>query len=66
MPKKYVRSAKDDENLPEPGQQDDAEGHMFLPNDPTTAGALARGRSADIEREARDRQRQKEVRPNRR
>ncbi len=47
-------------------EEQDAEGHMFLPNDPGTARALAQGRSADIEREARERQRQKEARPNRR
>jgi len=47
-------------------EDEDAEGHMFLPNDPATARSLAQGRSADIERELRDRQRQKEARPNRR
>lgn len=73
----FRRSAKDDaEQQPEgdalyrrgaqPEDGDDAEGHMFLPNDPATARSLAQGRSADIEREMRDRQRQKETRPNRR
>jgi hypothetical protein len=67
------RSNTDDERLdPRPAtpeeapETEDAEGHMFLPSDPGTARALAQGRSADIQREARERQRQKEARPNRR
>jgi hypothetical protein len=49
-----------------PEDEQDAEGHMFLPSDPGTARALAQGRSAEMQREARERQRQKEARPNRR
>jgi hypothetical protein len=67
------RSNTDDERLdPRPATPDEApetedtEGHMFLPSDPGTARALAQGRSADMQREARERQRQKEARPNRR
>lgn len=53
-------------DAPAAGESDDTEGHMFLPNDPATARSLAQGRSADVEREMRDRQRRKEARPNRR
>jgi hypothetical protein len=62
----------DDEKTPEARSgepvepaDEDAEGHMFLPNDPGTARTLSQGRSADVEREMRERQRQKEARPNR-
>ena len=53
------------ENPDEP-QAEDAEGHMFLPHDSGTARNLAQGRSADMERQMKDRQREKEARPNRR
>lgn len=49
----------------EPKQDEDTEGHMFQ-LDPSTSRHLAKSRSADIERELRERQRQKEARPNRR
>jgi hypothetical protein len=49
----------------EPAADDDTEGHMFQP-DLSTSRHLAQSRSAEIERELRDRQRQKEARPNRR
>jgi hypothetical protein len=49
----------------EPKQDEDTEGHMFQP-DLGTSRHLAKARSADIERELRERQRQKEARPNRR
>ena len=55
-----VRRAAD-----EPMKDDDTEGHMFQP-DLGTSRHLAKSRSADIERELRERQRQKEARPNRR
>lgn len=50
----------------EPKQDEDTEGHMFINMDPGTSRHVAKGRSADIEREMRERQRQKEARPNRR
>jgi hypothetical protein len=53
-------------DAPAAEQAEDTEGHMFLPNDPGTARSLAQGRSAEVERHMRDRQRQKEARPNRR
>jgi len=65
---------KDDELKPEgirsrateePQKDEDTEGHMFQP-DLGTSRHLAKSRSADIEREMRERQRQKEARPNRR
>jgi hypothetical protein len=34
---------------------DDAEGHLFLPNDPATARALAGDRAREIDRRVRDR-----------
>ncbi len=49
----------------EPKQDEDTEGHMFQV-DLGTSRHLAKARSADIERELRERQRQKEARPNRR
>lgn len=49
----------------EPKLDEDTEGHMFQP-DLGTSRHLAKSRSADIEREMRERQRQKEARPNRR
>jgi hypothetical protein len=45
--------------------EDDTEGHMML-IDQGASQRLAKSRSAEIERELRDRQRQKEARPNRR
>jgi hypothetical protein len=42
----------------------DTEGHAFLV-DPISSRQIARDRSAEIERAARERQRQKEARPNR-
>lgn len=67
-------SKVDDSNEPQPENDEveggettgDTEGHMFLPHDAGTARSLAQGRSADLERQAKDRQRQKEARPNRR
>jgi hypothetical protein len=50
---------------PKQDEEKDAEGHMFQP-DLGTSRHLAKSRSAEIEREMRDRQRQKEARPNRR
>ena len=68
-----MKLRNNDDQLREPGSEaeqgsesEDTEGHMFLPNDPSTARSLAQGRSADVEREMRERQRQKEARPNRR
>ena len=69
-----MNPGKNDDELREPGagtpdetpESDDTEGHLFLPNDPSTARSLAQGRSAELEREIRERQRQKEARPNRR
>lgn len=59
-------------NQPSPDEEqsvqpegEDTEGHM-LQLDPNTARNLARARSAEIDRDMRDRQRQKEARPNRR
>lgn len=45
---------------------EDTEGHIFTGMDTNTSRHLAKSRSADIEREMRERQRQKEARPNRR
>lgn len=59
-PEGLLRRASD-----EPKQDEDTEGHMFH-LDPSTNRHLAKSRSADIERELRERQRQKEARPNRR
>ena len=59
-PEGLLRRASD-----EPTKDEDTEGHMFQP-DLGTSRHLAKSRSADIEREMRDRQRQKEARPNRR
>ena len=56
--------AKDDEPQ-DPKQVEDTEGHMYQP-DLGTSRHLAKARSADIERELRERQKQKEARPNRR
>ena len=68
-----MKLRNNDDQLREPGsgtdeapESEDTEGHLFLPNDPSTARSLAQGRSADLEREMRERQRQKEARPNRR
>ena len=49
----------------DPKQDEDTEGHMFQP-DLGTSRHLAKARSADIEREMRERKREKEARPNRR
>jgi hypothetical protein len=46
------------------GDETDTEGHVFLV-DPISSRQIARDRSAEIEREARERQRRKEARPNR-
>ncbi len=46
------------------GSGEDTEGHSML-IDPNTAMRLARARSSDLQREARDNQRAKEARPNR-
>ena len=54
----------DEEQSVQP-EGEDTEGHM-LQLDPNTARNLARARSADLDRDLRDRQRQKEARPNRR
>lgn len=47
-----------------PADETDTEGHAFLV-DPISTRQIARDRAADIEREARERQRRKEARPNR-
>lgn len=46
------------------GDESDTEGHAFLV-DPISTRQIARDRAAEIEREARERQRRKEARPNR-
>ncbi|MBA2556971.1 MAG: hypothetical protein H0V12_06445 [Chloroflexi bacterium] len=51
-------------DAPVDSDKSDTEGHAFM-IDPTTARQLSRARSADVERDARDRQRTKEARPNR-
>jgi hypothetical protein len=56
---------RDDLAVDQPTPADDTEGHMFQP-DLGTSRHLAKSRSAEIEREMRERQRQKEARPNRR
>lgn len=43
-----------------PAEQD-VEGHMFMPYDQTTASSLARIRSAEIDRNVRERQRADEA-----
>ena len=40
---------------------EDTEGHMFMPYDNTTASSLARIRSAEIDRNVRERQRANEA-----
>lgn len=69
------RSAKDEQLNPDGAlrqraadepQDADTEGHMFVNLDPNTSRQIAKNRSADIDREVRERQRQKEARPNRR
>lgn len=62
--KDQARPRAQDERLE--ADEQDAEGHMYLPSDHNTAKALAQGRSAEMEREARERRREKESRPNRR
>ncbi len=47
-----------------PTEEQDTEGHGLL-LDPSMARQLDRARSADIDRAARDRRREKEARPNR-
>ncbi|HET7676803.1 MAG TPA: hypothetical protein VFK38_03050 [Candidatus Limnocylindrales bacterium] len=62
-----LTSRPKDEGLtsrPKAAPDDDTEGHAFL-LDPTTARQLARERGASLEREARERARRKEARPNR-
>ena len=49
---------------PQATDDSDTEGHAFLV-DPISSRQIARDRSAEIERAARERQRQKEARPNR-
>jgi hypothetical protein len=51
-------------NDPQATDDTDTEGHAFLV-DPISSRQIARDRSAEIERAARERQRQKEARPNR-
>jgi hypothetical protein len=62
----HVRRIKAQDDVAQEGEDEDTEGHLFLPNDPGTARSLSQGRSSEIEREVRERQRQKEARPNRR
>ena len=60
------RSVAPDDQTERTGKDtgDDTEGHsMFM--DPETALRLARTRSAELQREARNNQRAKEARPNR-
>jgi len=45
----------------DPMTGEDTEGHMFQPADYGTSRHLANSRNAEIEREARDRQRRKEA-----
>ena len=61
----------DDEQTPRTGDADpdgrdeaDTEGHGFLTDAPI-ARQIARDRTSDMERAARERERQKEARPNR-
>lgn len=68
MSKRALNSSEDQptqDGAPVQPEGEDTEGHM-LHLDPNTARNLARARSADVDRELRDRQRQKEARPNRR
>ena len=57
------RSSEDD-LAKKRAEESDTEGHVFLV-DPISSRQIARDRSAEIEREARERQRRKEARPNR-
>lgn len=52
-----------DPGRPEDGA-DDTEGHSLL-IDPTTASGIHRARQQDVDRQARERLRAKEARPNR-
>jgi hypothetical protein len=68
MPRRAVSISEDQptqDGAPVQPEGEDTEGHM-LQLDPNTARNLARARSADVDRDLRDRQRQKEARPNRR
>lgn len=68
MPNRQLQGSEDQPLADQDGVQpedQDTEGHM-LQLDPNTARNLARARSADLDRDMRDRQRQKEARPNRR
>ena len=56
------RNVARDEQADDSGE--DTEGHSML-IDPNTAIRLARSRSSDLQREARENQRAKEARPNR-
>jgi len=47
-------------------QDGDTEGHMFINMDPGTSRGIAKGRSAEIERDLRDRKREQEARTKKR
>jgi len=69
MPNRQLQGSDDQPTLDQEQsvqpEGEDTEGHM-LQLDPNTARNLARVRSAELDRDVRDRQRQKEARPNRR
>ncbi len=60
MTNEEPRATDDDTQLNDPAG-DDTEGHSLM-LDPTTARQLARAKEQDVDRAARDRQRQKEAR----
>jgi hypothetical protein len=61
MPRKLVRASDDDARELDKPADEDTEGHNML-LDPSTARHLARSREQEIQRGARDRQREKEAR----
>lgn len=61
MPRKSVRASDEDVRELDKKPDEDTEGHSML-LDPSTARHLARSREQDVQRGARDRQREKEAR----
>ena len=60
-----ARARQGDEAVDQP-QDTDTEGHMFINMDPSTSRQIAKGRSAEIERDLRDHKHEQEARTKRR
>ncbi|CAN5747307.1 hypothetical protein BH23CHL7_BH23CHL7_16970 [soil metagenome] len=60
-----IARPRDENNITEPTTEEDTEGHLFLPNDPSTARSMVGDRMRETEKRARDRGLERDARQHR-